>query len=90
MEVMQWSMSLAALYEGIPNVMTLCMAGDNLIRKIEGGVGHGIHIVVTILGQATHRVEVRQVLDALEIALVELAVLGLQNGVIGVSPEPGV
>lgn len=90
MEVMQWSMSLAALYEGIPNVMTLCMAGDNLIRKIEGGIGHGIHIVVTILGQTTHRVEVRQVLDALEIALVELAVLGLQNGVIGVSPEPGV
>ncbi len=73
---MQWSMSLAALYEGIPNDMTLCMAGDNLIRKIEGGVGHGIHIVITVLSQATDRMEVRQVLDALKIALIELAVLG--------------
>lgn len=90
MEVMQWSMSLAALYEGIPNDMTLCMAGDNLIRKIEGGVGHGIHIVVTILGQATHRVEVRQVLNALKIALIELTVLGLQNGVVRRLAEPGV
>ena len=62
------------------------MAGDNLIRKIESRSRYRIHVVVTILSKAAHRMEVGEVLHALEVALIQRAILRVNDSVIGSLP----
>ena len=63
-------------------VMILCMAGNDLVRQIKGGFGHGVHVVVAVLGKAAYGMEIREVLHALEIALVQRLVLGIDDRVV--------
>jgi len=67
----------------------LVVGGDDLVGEIEGRGNDSVHVIVAVLGKASHAVEAENALDALAVELVELDVLGLVDDVVRGFPHTG-
>ncbi len=58
------------------------VVGDDLVGELESGDGDAVHVVVAVLGEAAHHVEVDEPARAVAVATVELEVLGLVDDIV--------